>query len=101
MFKKHGFTLVEILLVIVIIGILAAIVIPRITYSRTEAQQAACKANIAALNSQIELYHYNTSNWPTNVADLVPDFIDAEPVCPVNASANYTIGSNHRIAHTH
>ena len=58
---KSGFTLVEILIVVVILGILAAIVIPQFTSASTEAKQANLVSNLQAVRSQIELYkiHHN------------------------------------------
>ena len=53
---KKGFTLVEILIVVVILGILAAIVIPQFTSASTEARESALKSNLQAIRSQIELY---------------------------------------------
>lgn len=120
MFNKKGFTLVEILLVIVIIGILAAIVLPRITYTRAQAEKEACKANKAAINSQVELYHVNEagSPWPAatftrNVNGTIIDtssplfwgstdyFPDGVPKCPVDGT-EYSLGTNHRVTgHTH
>lgn len=108
MFRKKGFTLVEVLLVIIIIGVLAAIVIPRITFTKTEAQEQACRANIAALNSQIELYRLDTGDWPpatpTAAADAFWDDIDyfpeGPPTCPVTGTTelNYTIdATTHRV----
>lgn len=104
MFHKKGFTLVEVLLVIVIIGILAAIVIPRITYSRSEAQKAACNSNVAALNSQIELYHVQEGSWPADLNTLVTaDYIDAVPTCPVDSNTAYAYNNtSHRVPkHSH
>ncbi len=97
MLKGKGFTLVEILLVIVIIGILGAIVIPRITYTESTAKKNACYANVAALNSQIELYRMQEGSYPAVLSDLEnastnnnnQSYIDAVPTCPVNSS-NYT-----------
>ena len=59
--KKSGFTLVEILIVVVILGILAAIVIPQFTSASTEAKESALVSNLQAVRSQVELYkiHHN------------------------------------------
>jgi general secretion pathway protein G len=54
--SKSGFTLVEILIVVVILGILAAIVIPQFTNASTEAKENSLKADLQTLRSQIELY---------------------------------------------
>lgn len=58
---KSGFTLVEILIVVVILGILAAIVIPQFTSASTEAKESALVSDLQAMRSQIELYkiHHN------------------------------------------
>jgi general secretion pathway protein G len=53
---ESGFTLVEILIVVVILGILAAIVIPQFTDASTEAQLASLCADLQTMRSQLELY---------------------------------------------
>jgi len=53
---KRGFTLVEILIVVVILGILAAIVIPQFTQASTEAKLNSLASNLQSIRSQVELY---------------------------------------------
>jgi len=53
---KSGFTLVEILIVVVILGILAAIVIPQFTEASTEAKESSLCTDLQTVRSQIELY---------------------------------------------
>jgi general secretion pathway protein G len=53
---KRGFTLVEILIVVVILGILAAIVIPQFTGASTEAKLSSLVSDLQTLRSQVELY---------------------------------------------
>ena len=53
---KSGFTLVEILIVVVILGILAAIVIPQFTEASTEAKTSSLVTDLQSMRSQLELY---------------------------------------------
>jgi general secretion pathway protein G len=53
---KSGFTLVEILIVVVILGILAAIVIPQFSEASTEAKESRLVSDLQSMRSQIELY---------------------------------------------
>ncbi len=59
--KKHGFTLVEILIVVVILGILAMIVIPQFTNAIESAKASNVGTQLLTLRSQLELYliHHN------------------------------------------
>ena len=66
--KRNGFTLVEILIVVVILGILAAIVIPQFSDASEEAKMSALVSNLQTIRSQIQLYraqhHHGTANLP-------------------------------------
>jgi general secretion pathway protein G len=54
--KNSGFTLIEILIVVIILGILAAIVIPQFTNASTEAKQSSMASQLQTLRSQIGTY---------------------------------------------
>ena len=54
--KRKGFTLIELVVVIAILGILAAIAIPRLSKSRDEAERTAMLATVRTLNSAVSMY---------------------------------------------
>jgi general secretion pathway protein G len=65
---KRGFTLVEILIVVVILGILAAIVVPQFTQASTEAKGNSLRSNLQSIRSQIELYKVQHNDVPPTFA---------------------------------
>lgn len=70
--RTRGFTLVEILIVVVILGILAAIVVPQFTNASQEATKGALASQLQTINSQIELYRvqHNGELPETHVASV-------------------------------
>ena len=64
--KKHpGFTLVEIMVVVIVIGILAAVIIPQFTGTTTDAKISAAKANVSELESAVERFNVHMDRYPT------------------------------------
>ena len=63
-----GFTLVEILIVVIILGILAAIVIPQFTNASEDARKSNMKSQLQTLRSQIELYKLQHRDQPPALA---------------------------------
>ena len=67
---QKGFTLVELLVVIVILGILAAVVVFAVGGSTDKAKQSSCKAEASAAATAIESYRAKTGNYPAAWSDL-------------------------------
>ena len=95
--RNRGFTLIEILFVVVVIAILAAIAVGRITTTTATAKANACKCNQAIMNTQIEQYRLDNGQWPALLTDVTGNttyFPDGAPTCPTGG--NYTMGLTHR-----
>jgi general secretion pathway protein G len=68
--KETGFTLIEVLVVIVILGILAALVVPRVLERPDEARVIAAKSDIAAILAALKLYRLDNQRYPTSEQGL-------------------------------
>lgn len=62
--KEKGFTLMEMLIVVTIIGILASIVLPRFIRTSAAAEKSAHRAERQTINAQMELYYFQNGDFP-------------------------------------
>ena len=65
MHKQAGFTLIEVIVVLVILGILASIVVPNVISRTDQAQIVKAKQDIRALESALQLYRVDNFRYPT------------------------------------
>jgi general secretion pathway protein G len=69
--RQRAFTLIEVLVVVAILGILAAIVVPRIMDRPDEAKRVAAKADIGAIVQSLKLYRLDNGTYPTTDQGLI------------------------------
>ena len=87
--QEDGFTLVELMVVVLIIGILVAIAIPVFSAARTTAQTKACFGNQRTIEGAIQMYTAANAAYPPDGAVVdagwaVPNYLRKAPYCPAD-----------------
>lgn len=105
--KRCGFSLLEVLLVVVILGVIAALVMPRMSGSADTAKSRVCNHNCGQINGTVERYRVLTGSWPAaDLSDIGADpayFPEGLPTCPESGAAyrlDTTGGSYRVLGHT-
>jgi len=104
MHSKKAFTLVELLVVVMILGALAAIAVPRMISGATNAKISACETNVDLINSQIELHYAKNGKWPQRLQVVTGDpncFPDGAPQCPFGTNYQYNTSTHRVVGHNH
>jgi general secretion pathway protein G len=91
---QRGFTLLEIMVVVFILGVLVTIALPSWMNARARAQARTCSANLRQIHQAKEMYALANrlqNGAPAQMSDLVPQYLQAEPFCPAGGGAAYTV----------
>jgi prepilin-type N-terminal cleavage/methylation domain-containing protein len=99
---KAGFTLVEIMIVVAIIGLLAAIAIPNFMHSRAKSQATACINNLRQIDSAVQQFAMENGkasgssiNYPDDLTPYIKLNADSQiPGCPANGIYTLTLVGN-------
>ena len=94
--RRRGFSMLELVAVVTILGIIAAIVVPRMRTRAADSQKAACDVNRSNIEIQAQLWFRDKGAWPAaNLSDIGADakfFPDGLPKCPIN-NGSYTFNA--------
>ena len=94
---RNAFSLLELLAVVVILGILAAAIVPRVITSTSDAKDSVHKHNLGEINAAVERYYIEEGSFPAALTDLVPDYLpDGIPEVPTDSTLEYTLDANNR-----
>jgi len=92
--KKFGFTLVEIMIVVAIIVLLAAVSIPGLLRARLNANEAAAVASLKTISWAAQTFRTSSSGYPANLSELsttVPQYVDAVLGSGIKQGYNFTL----------
>ncbi len=87
---RKGFTLVELLVVIVVLAVLAAIVLPKFMNSGTRGKESALKSDLKLLRNAVSMFHTDTGAYPSSLSDLAATTAPANGLDSTGTSASIT-----------
>ncbi len=94
--RKRGFSLVELLAVVLVLAVLAAVAVPLYTSQRRSAAGRACKANMTAIASAASAWALRNGAYPSSLTSLVgaAEGLTEVPQCPLGGTYSWSVASS-------
>lgn len=87
--SQKGFSLIELIVVVTIIGILAGIAMINIRYATTKAREAALMDNLSSMRKAIDNFYADKQHYPADLNELVPNYIRRIPKDPITDAQDW------------
>lgn len=87
--RRRGFTLIELIVVITIIGILAAIAVVQVRNAQRKAQETALADDLHELRKAIDNFYADKQRYPSDLNELVPNYLRKIPSDPITRQADW------------
>jgi prepilin-type N-terminal cleavage/methylation domain-containing protein len=75
---ERGFTLIELMIVVLIMSILVGIALASFAFSTAKAKSTTCKANLRTIKTILDTYKSEAGKYPDDLDDIVPDYIQTD-----------------------
>jgi len=86
---QRGFTLIELMVVVTIIGILAAVAVSNVKYAQQKAREAALRDDLYEMRKAIDSFYADKQRYPANLEELTPQYMRKVPVDPMTKAKDW------------
>lgn len=87
--RQQGFTLIELIVVVTIIGILAGMAVTNVRYAQAKAREAALRDDLFEMRKAIDNFYADKQRYPTDLNELVPHYLKKIPVDPMTKTPDW------------
>jgi general secretion pathway protein G len=89
--SQKGFTLIELIIVVTIIGILAGLAIVNVKFAQRKAREAALMDSLSTMRKAIDNFYADKQRYPTDLNELVPNYIRRIPADPITKQVDWEV----------
>jgi general secretion pathway protein G len=86
---QRGFTLMELIVVVTIVGLLAAIAVVNVRFAQRKAREAVLMENLFSMRKAIDNFYADKQRYPQNLEELVPNYIRRIPADPITQQVDW------------